>query len=198
MPFRSIVLVIATFVVLSALLVLFFQVRSVQEIEIPPEALAEARTQYERSKSGRPGRDVPGEPGPAAAPPRRPPSAPDVDTAAPSGGDERSVNRRPAIRRSVSDVRPAGGDPVMPPSSSAEQDRVRSAYDENDYETALSLGQNYLNQFPGDPYVLRVVGVSACAVGQEDVARKYHAVMTATDQSIVARRCSRYGITLQP
>lgn len=196
MPFRSIVLVIATFVVLSALLVLFFQVRSAQEIEIPPEALAQARTEYERSQSGRPAGDLPGERS-AAAPPRPRPSAPDVAPVEPTG-DERPVNRRPAVRRSVSDVRPAGGGPAMPPSSSAEQDRVRSAYDENDFEAALSLGQSYLNQFPGDPYVLRVVGVSACAVGQEDVARKYHAVMTATDQSIVARRCSRYGIQLQP
>ncbi len=192
MPIRSIVLVTATVAVLGALLVLFFQVRSAPELEVPEEALARARTQYERSQARSESEDFQADRGAAA--PRRP-AAPELGTDEPSG-DERPQTR-PAVRRSVSNVRAATPDPVMPPSSSAAQDRVRVAYDENDFETALSLAQTYLNEFPGDGYVQRVAGVSACAVGQEDIARKYYAVMTATDQSIVARRCSRYGITIQ-
>ena len=53
MPIRSIVLVTATVAVLGALLVLFFQVRSAPELEVPEEALTRARAQYERSQARR-------------------------------------------------------------------------------------------------------------------------------------------------
>ena len=193
MPIRSIVLVTATVAVLGALLVLFFQVRAAPEHEVPEEALAQARAQYERSQTRREPEDFQADRSAAAPPPRLPPAP---ATGEPSGDEPPQT--RPAVRRSVSNVRPATGtDPVMPPSSTAGQDRVRTAYDENDFETALNLAQTHLNEFPGDGYVQRVAGVSACAVGQEDIARKYYAVMTATDQAIVARRCSRYGIVLQ-
>jgi hypothetical protein len=194
MPIRSIVLVTATVAVLGALLGLFFQVRSAPELEVPADALKLARAQYERTQARSATEDFQPDRGAAALPPRQPP-APGPAAAEPAG-DERP-EAPPAVRRSVSSVRPATTNPVMPPSSTAGQDRVRAAYDENDFETALSLAQTYLNEFPGDGYVQRVAGVSACAVGQEDIARKYYAVMNATDQSIVARRCSRYGIALQ-
>jgi hypothetical protein len=204
--FRTIVLAAATFVVLGGLLVLFFQVRAEPELEVPEEALSQARAQYERSQRG--SEAFQADRGAATTRPRRPPGAelaPPGATIGATGdltgntGDEPPV-RRPAIRRSVSNVRqageaPAAGDPALQTSDDAKEP-VRTAYEQGDFATALEQAQKYLEQFPGDGYVQRVAGVSACAVGEEAIARKYYALMTATDQSIVSRRCNRYGITL--
>lgn len=202
--FRTTLLAIATFVVLGGLVVLFFQVRAEPEHEVPAEALSQARAQYERGQRG--AEAFPADRGAAInRPPRRPPGAepamPGV-TPDPMGGtgDEPPV-RRPAIRRSVSNVRPAGEAPAAgePGQSSDDaKEPVRTAYEQGDFATALEQAQKYLDQFPGDGYVQRVAGVSACAVGEEAIARKYYALMTATDQSIVSRRCNRYGISLMP
>ena len=199
MPIRTIVLVTATVAVLGALLVLFFQVRSAPEIEVPDEALAQARAQYERSQSRQGSEAFQADRGDAPArPPRRPPP----ETAAAGATADERPSGPPAIRRSFSNVRPATDSPASEiPSMTTSQDAkdpVRAAYDQGDFSTALELAEKYLSEFPGDGYVLRVAGVSACAMGEEAIARKYYAQMTATDQSIVSRRCSRYGITVQP
>lgn len=201
--FRTTLLATATFVVLGGLLVLFFQVRAEPAFEVPEEALSQARAQYERSQRG--AEALQADRGAALNRPPRPPGAePAMPGATPEAmgntGDEPPV-RRPAIRRSVSSVRPAGeppppGDPGQ--SSDDAKEPVRTAYEQGDFSTALEQAQKYLDQFPGDGYVQRVAGVSACAVGEEAIARKYYALMTATDQSIVNRRCTRYGISLTP
>lgn len=206
MPIRTIVLVTAAAAVLGALLVLFFQVRSAPEVEVPEEALAQARAQYERSQSRSASGAFQADRGDALARPSRRPPTPEP-AADGAGADDQAV-RRPAVRRSVSNVRAASDSPAASDSSSAvpqhlpssddAKDPVRNAYDQGDFSSALELAEKYLSQFPGDGYVLRVAGVSACAMGEDAIARKYYALMTATDQSIVGRRCSRYGITLQP
>lgn len=194
---RTIVLATATVAVLGALLVLFFQVRSAPELEVPEEALSQARAQYERSQSQRAPETYQADRGVAPArPPRRPPTS---DLAA-AGSDGERPRPPPALRRSVSNVRSAAGSPATRAARQASQDAkepVRAAYDQGDFSTALELAEKYLNEFPGDGYVQRVAGVSACAMGEEAIARKYHALMSATDQSIVGRRCARYGIELQ-
>lgn len=205
--FRTTLLATATFVVLGGLLVLFFQVRAEPELEVPAEALSQARAQYERSQRG--SEAFQADRGAATNRLPRPPGAEPAMPGATTGltgdttgstGDEPPV-RRPAIRRSVSNVRPAGeaqapGDPGQ--SSDDAKEPVRTAYEQGDFATALEQAQKYLEQFPGDGYVQRVAGVSACAVGEEAIARKYYALMTATDQSIVSRRCNRYGVSLTP
>lgn len=203
MQIRTIVLPAATVAVLGALLVLFFRVRSEPEVEIPEAALAQARAEYERSQSRS---EVEAFQANRGDTPARPLRRPPVTEPAPSGsggsGDEVPLTR-PAVRRSVSNVRAASdspaaaGVPSAPPSSDDAKEPVRNAYQQNDFSTALELSEKYLSEFPGDPYVLRVAGVSACATGEDAIARKYFALMTATDQAIVSRRCGRYGIELQ-
>jgi hypothetical protein len=190
---RTIALIAATVAVLGALLVLFIRVRSAPEIVIPDDALSVARARYESIQTGRAPAAFASERGAGARPPRRPPAS---EPASEPGAEP--FDGEPIARRSISTVRPAAGSgesPVYSPPT-GEQERVRAAYDHGDFEGALELAEQFLRQYPKDPYVKRVAVVAACAMGEEAVARKHYQEMAASDQPIVAKRCSRYGIQL--
>lgn len=192
---RTIALITATVAVLGALLVLFVRVRSEPEIAIDEDALDLARAQYERSRAGAAqSRDsFRAERGEAARAPR-------------AAADQAPVEER-RLRRSTSNVRPASDSPAAaraprpppaapPGSTMVSQGEVRTAYDRGEFESALELAEKRLRDVPTDDYSKRVAVVAACAIGEEDVARKHYIEMVPRDQPVVAKRCSRYGVEL--
>jgi hypothetical protein len=188
---RTIALAIATVVVLGALLVLFVRVRAAPEIVVPEEALEQARTRYQRARGGS------GDGGAAVTASSQPASADE------SPAMERRRRRTGALPSSGSSPPPAsassGSRASAPASRSSEQgavplSEVRNAYDTGDFETALDLAEKRLRDHPEEDYVKRVAAVSACAMGEEGVARKHYEEMSVRDRPIVSKRCSRYGI----
>jgi hypothetical protein len=190
---RTIALIAATVVVLGALLVLFVRVRSAPEIVVPEDALSEARARYERehtetgnARASESSAPVQADRSPAAP---RPPQRPPVD-------EPSAEERRP--RRSAAGVPPLSGSSEPAPASDteAELNAVRIAYDHGDFELALELAEKFLSRHGTDDYIKRVAVVSACAVGEEAVARRHYQESAARDQALVAKRCSRYGVRL--
>jgi hypothetical protein len=190
---RTIALIAATVVVLGALLVLFVRVRSAQEIVVPEDALSRARDHYERAHTGtgnarvsEPGAPFQADRSPAAA---RPAPRPPVD-------EPPAEERRP--RRSAPGVPPLSRSPEATRTSDSETelDAVRVAYDQGDFELALDLAEKFLSRHGTEDYIKRVAVVSACALGEEAVARRHYQEAAARDQALVAKRCSRYGVRL--
>lgn len=193
MQLRTVTIATATIAVLGALVMLFIQVRAPQEIEIPEDALSQARSRYERSR-GAPGPGaVQADHGRAASrPARRPgpgdrPDRPDIAAGRPT-------RERPAGQR-------ASGQPAALPDDTnpllvEKRESIRAAYDMGDFDTSLLQAEAFLRQDPGNAYVKRVAVVSACAVDDAATARKYYQAMDERDQRIVAKRCERFGVRL--
>lgn len=167
----------AAVLVLGAMLVLFFQVRSDADIEVPEDALSQARAHYERSRIATGARDAPearrADRGAVATRPSRPPERP------------AAVDRPP--RRG----RPS---PSPPSQTMVPLDDVRAAYDRGDFESALELAELFLRDEADNDYIRRIAVVSACAMGEEATARRHYDAALARDRPIVAQRCARYDV----
>jgi len=206
---RIAALVAAAVAVLGAVVVLFFRVRSDQDVSIPPDALAAARASYERGQTARP---APPPVSRTPSIPQPPPAAPEpeADPAARPASDRRgwrtpsslqpgvrrSIDRESALDRETTGKPPADVPPDANPEVVAKRQAVSDAYDQGDYEAALKSAEEFLGLQPGDPYVKRVAAVAACAIGDEAAARKHYQELGEPNQRIVARRCSRFGVDL--
>lgn len=197
MPLRYIVLAAASVVVLGALVLLLVEVKASPEIEIPEQALAEARARYERNQAAR-ARPAP-RPAPRAQvasrpPPRTPrPAVTDEQPEEPAEPEEEEIVMDPARQRlamlrekrdSLVDVR-------------ARRDQVRKHYEEGNYEMALREARTLIPDAPTNRYVMRVAVTSACALGEREIAKQYYSqLFREEDRRIVRVRCARHGIEL--
>ncbi|WP_428267736.1 hypothetical protein [Haliangium sp.] len=199
---RLIALVAATALVLGAVIVLFVEVRASPTIEVPEEALAQARARYDRSQSER-ARARPKVPTRPVAPARPAPSrAEREDEPEPEPRVEMSPSNRAEAERRAADVAEKKLAQQQAERDKREdvrerRERVRAAYDSADYEVALSEALELLPLAPTNRYVLRVAVTAACATGKNDVAtEQYGLLFRDEDRRIVRTRCARYGIEL--
>ncbi len=201
-PLRPILLVMASFLVLSALLVLLVEARSSATIEVPEEALAQARARYTRAQAQRP---APPAPLPTAAararptPPTRaaePDVPPELDEA--EIGDRYAELRAQRAAQAAERQRERQDEAVEQREEIRERrERVREYYDQGDYDNALREARELLPMAPNNRYVLRVSVTAACAV--EDAAaaaEQYSKLFRDEDRRIVRTRCARYGVDL--
>lgn len=197
MQLRTITLASATVAVFGALVVLFVQVRAPQEIVVPEDALSQARSRYEftRGDAPAPAAFQADHSEAASRPSRRPaagerPERPSMPAAGP--GRERVPQPRLPGRR-ASDL-PEDLPPDASPQLIQKRESVREAYDMGDFESSLAHAEEFLRLDPNNNYVKRVAAVSACALGDEAVARRHFQDMGAVNQRIVTKRCKRYGV----
>ncbi len=73
---------------------------------------------------------------------------------------------------------------------------AESAFQTGDHEAARVAAHLVLHDHPGEPRMLRVVVISACALTQEKEARQYYPQLPAGERSTVAARCRQHGIDL--
>lgn len=189
------VAVIAGFVmVLGALVLLLVEVNASPEVEVPEDALAQARARYQREQRASPA-SRPAVRAPAApvkrAPTRAKRSAKRSDDAARSAGNTRSRRRVPTLE--VSPPRARAEDES---SAAAQVTEIRNLYDRGRYDEALDLAEAHLRRDPDQRYVRRVAVTSACALGDADAVRSLMEGMSPADERIVRLRCARFGLEI--
>jgi hypothetical protein len=174
--------------VLGLAVLLVFQLGRSPDVAIAEEDLAAARARYQRQQAARTAPTPPDFEARTQAPPRaRPPTPAPAPAPAPPTVPTRSDRAPPSL--------PA---PAVPPEQAArsEIDDIRSAFDRGEFFEALEAAEAHLGRNPNQEYVRRVAVTSACAVGRDDVARKYFEQMNDRDQRTARVRCGRYGIDL--
>jgi hypothetical protein len=181
---RSGVAIAAIAIVLGGVVLLIVEVRRARE-QLEPGALP-----VPVAGVPRPGHDRAGRDGSRAAETETP--AIGSARVAPSVVDPTEASRLSRGQAGIGSV--ASGDP----GGEVDERRrlVGRSYDVGDYEAALDRAAAFLLEQPSDEYVMRVAAVSACALGDEDRARRYYAAASASSRETVARRCRRFGVEL--
>jgi hypothetical protein len=194
-PVRHIVLAATSVAVLGALVILLVEVRASPSVEVPEEALAEARAAYQRDRSAMARADAPSIPPPMAkrmpAPMPTAPEHPVPDSPMPEpppGEDTETAmaEERMARLREQEEMRPEIRE---------RRELVRQYFDEGNHEMALREARALIPDAPTNRYVLRVAVTSACALGDRAVATEYYGqLFRDEDRRIVRVRCSRFGV----
>lgn len=188
---RNIALVAFSVVVLGALVLLLVKVTASAEVEVPEEALAEARARYARSQAAH-NRASSAPPAAASS------SAAEAARARRARMAAEQAREAPPPRRTTARLPPQPEEPPRELSPREEdlqtqRNELRSAYDRGNYEVALQQAKEYLRLRPNDRYVMRVTVTSACAVGDEETARALYEQMVEEDRRIERLRCAKYG-----
>lgn len=187
--------------VILALVLLFVRVAGSPSVEIPDEAVEQARKRHERRNQASRMRAASIE---STSRPRERSTGTSGTITASRGNQQRSGRDTGAS----SDDKPSrhtlqkalSGKGADEDSKSVDFDtRMQEAnklYDRRDYEGALGLAKELLQETPGNVRMLRVAVSSACMMGDEQTARAYHEQLPARHQLQMQRRCERYGVTL--
>ncbi|ACY12727.1 hypothetical protein [Haliangium ochraceum] len=188
---RHVALTVLAIATLLALAVLFVKARAEPSIELPEDALAQARSAFQRAQSRSESMRTP-RATPTRATPPPPPSAP-ADTDDEEGDPDAPQPLRPSVsqvRKRSTGRTAASDDPVR-----EEREEIRSAYDTGDFATALALAEPLLQSHPDQAYIRRVAVVSACALGDTPTVERHNAELSRPDKRIVRRRCERLGFS---
>ena len=192
---RNILLVAFSVAVLGALVLLLVKVNAGAAVDVPEEALNEARARYARSQAAR-NRRSPAPPAAsnaaAAAAARALRARKEAEQARSSSGRTPPEPRRPPARLPPQEARRE--DSPREQDLASQRQELRSAYDRGNYELALQYAKGYLRERPNDRYVMRVTVTSACAAGDEETARAIYEQMIEEDRRIERLRCAKYGV----
>jgi hypothetical protein len=205
---RNIIFAAASAGVILALVLLFVRVSESPPVEVSEQSVDRARRQHERRNQASRMRPAPVE---STAPSKRP----DIDrkeaAAARSASPYSDTPEIPEDSK-VPYVHEFGGRPNRQflnalSRKRADEDgqqvdvdtRLQEAnelYDRRDYEGALAMAKEVLQESPGNVRMLRVAVSSSCMMGDEQNARTYGAQLPERHRLQMQRRCERYGIDL--
>ena len=118
-------------------------------------------------------------------------------------GDEEEPRPRPSAA-DLPDRGPSFDPHALVLTGDVEYDRKtrRSAahrlFDQQDYPGAVKIAREILAETPDDVRLHLLVVQSACAMGEEDLAREHRARLPARERARTIALCAKFGVTLAP
>jgi hypothetical protein len=82
-----------------------------------------------------------------------------------------------------------------PPHDASRHELVR-LYGRGDFEAAIDLALDYLEESPDDRLVLRIATAAACILGERHEAAELYVRLDPGDQVVLRSQCERHGVAL--
>ncbi len=184
--------------VVVAGVILAVEVHSPTEIQISGDALAEARARHQRNAArAKPRPQIAARTSVVARPPvvarRSVPVRPEPEAVA---ADDPAPEPEPSVLTPKPDEEQGA---LLDEADAAEvrqlQRKMQKLYDDGEYESALREARNVLTLSPTNRDSLRLAAMSACAIGERDIAQSiYSQMFRDQDRRIVRTSCERHGI----